>query len=155
MFHTVRQRDAALVALGEARAKAQRADSLLALNAVKIAKTDTVLVERLRDVQRVLTRVDTLREQVVDTLYATEDSDRVTPLVVIPQSAFEFFTDSLAPKCDALEKDCTRFRAEAEERFRLYEERINSTATSVCPSRVAPAALAGVLGVVGGVLLRR
>lgn len=134
-----RQREQALIAVGEARAKAHALDSLLALNGTKIAKTDTVLVDRLRDVKRILTRVDTIREYRTDTLFALEDTSHAVPLLAIPSSIFNFLTDTLAPKCDALEKDCAKFREEAQERFKLYEARLNTKATSVCPSPVKPA----------------
>ena len=146
------ERDDALRRAGAAEARAHVADSLLVENGRRLARVDTVLVQRTQSVRQALARVDTIRQLVVDTLFAIEDTSRAVPLVAIPSSTFNFLTDTLAPKCDALAKDCEKFRAEAQERFRLYEMRINSTATSVCPSRVKPALVSGVLGAAAGVL---
>jgi hypothetical protein len=132
----LRDRDAAMKQRGAAEARAHVADSLLRISSQRLAHVDTVLVQGAAAATKWLTRVDTIKTLRVDTVYAVGDTAHHQPLVQIPAGRYTFFTDTLAPSCKSLTQDCAAFRKEAYDRFALYESRINSTATSVCPSRL-------------------
>lgn len=128
-----RQRDAALVERGRAEARARHADSLLATNAAKIARVDTVLRERLVVVPKLVTRADTILARVVDTIYLASDTAKRNPLLPIPAGEVAFLRDTLVPQCNALAKDCAEYKRAAEERFAAYELKLKARPTKTTP----------------------
>lgn len=147
-------RDRALVEKGKAEQRAHVADSLLDVNWTRLDSAamriehDTTTILRLAE--RI--RTDTLWR--TDTLFMPGDTAHETPMVPIPTTVLASY-DSLGRACTALAHDCSTYRAYAEQRFKLYEEKLAVQPTQIRVSCIQPTLFGTIAGAGAGYFVGR
>lgn len=142
-------RDRALVERGQAQQRAHVADSLLKVNAAQIAPVAVRIEHDTTTVLRLATRVMTDTLWRTERVYMTSDTAHERPMVPIPEGTLASY-DSLAGKCTSLAHDCSTYKTYAEQRFKLYEEKLAAAPTQVKVSCIQPTLSGTIAGAAAG-----
>jgi hypothetical protein len=129
---------------GIALERARVADSLLSVNAIQIARVDTVYRRDTIRLARFVARTDTLRDSL---LVHLTDTVRVKEFVVA--------TDSSLKACQETANDCAQFRHLALQRFAAYENKLAAIPQAKPQRHLASDLLWFTLGVAGGYVAHR
>lgn len=137
-----RARDRALEARGVALERARVADSTLAAITPQLARVDTVLVEQIRTVPKVIVATDTLRDTVLTHL---------TDTVLVER--YVHVADSAVRACHALLVGCAAYRELSQQKIAALEAKL----AAVPPVRGcrSTGAVAALMGVAAGYLIPR